>query len=111
MHMHAHQDDDLKLIANNWDVLQPAAEHGFEQHGRGMVFIDVTRFVNDGYPIQYVKLAAIPDDGGDCRWMVLSYEPQKEIVLSLLGTDGLMHSYQIGRSHNTPLNLHGVTRE
>jgi hypothetical protein len=109
--MHTHQNDDLKLIANNWDVLQPAAEHGFEQHGRGMVFIDVTRFVNDGYPIQYVTLAAIPNDGADCRRMVLSYDPQKEIVLSLLGTDGLMHSYQVGRSNTTALNLGGAARE
>ena len=31
--MHPNENDDLKLIANNWDVLQPAAEHGFEEHG------------------------------------------------------------------------------
>ena len=109
--MHPNENDDLKLIANNWDVLQPAAEHGFEEHGRGMIFIDVTRFVNDGYPIQYVKLAAIPNDGADCRRMVLSYDPQKEIVLSLLGSDRLMHSYQVGRSNATPLNFLGTSRE
>jgi hypothetical protein len=104
--MHPNENDDLKLIANNWDVLQPAAEHG-----RGMIFIDVTRFVNDGYPIQYVKLAAIPNDGADCRRMVLSYDPQKEIVLSLLGSDRLMHSYQVGRSNATPLKVRGTSRE
>jgi hypothetical protein len=109
--MHPHENEDLKLIANNWDILQPAAEHGFEKYGRGMIFVDVTRFVNDGHPIQYVKLAALPDDGADCRRMVLSYDPQKEIVLSLLGADGLMHSYQVGRSNTAPLNLRGTSRE
>ena len=108
--MDSHQNDDLKLIANNWDVLLPAAEHGFEEDGRGMVFIDATRIKNGGHPIQYVKLAVIPDDGGDCRRMVLRYDPQKEIVLSLLRSDGLMHSYQLGRSSATPLKLRGNLR-
>ena len=70
------ENDDLKLIADNWGVLLPAAEHGFEEHGRGMVFVDSTRIKNSGPQIQYVKLATLPNDGADCRRMVLSYDPQ-----------------------------------
>jgi hypothetical protein len=34
------------LIANNWDVLLPAAETAFEKHGRGTILVDTTRIEN-----------------------------------------------------------------
>ena len=47
---------DLKLIADNWSVLLPAAERAFEEHGRGMLLVDTTRIESGGYPFQYVRV-------------------------------------------------------
>lgn len=44
------QPSDMKLIADNWDTLLPAAELGFEEHGRGTLLVDTTRIENGGYP-------------------------------------------------------------
>jgi hypothetical protein len=94
----------LKLIADNWDALLLAAERGFEEHGRGTILADTTRLENGGHPIRYVRLAALPDDESDCGRMVRTYDPQREIVVSLLSSDGFVHSYQLGRPSKTKLN-------
>jgi hypothetical protein len=98
----------LKLIADNWDVLLPAAEHGFEERGRGTVLADTTRLENGGYPIQYLNLAALPDDDSVCGRMVRTYDPQKEVVVSLLRDDGRVYSYQLGRPTQTTLVRRGA---
>jgi hypothetical protein len=101
---------DLKLIADNWDVLLPAAERGFEENARGMVLVDTTQIVNEGYPIRYVSLANIPDDGSECGRMVRTYDPQKEVILSLFRSDGRVYSYTLGRPNLTPLNRQAIDR-
>jgi hypothetical protein len=94
----------LKLIADNWDVLLPAAERGFEEHGRGTILADTTRFENGGHPFRYVSLAALPDAESDCERMVRTYDPQSEIVVSLLRSEGVVYSYQLGRPARTKLS-------
>lgn len=93
----------LKLIASNWEVLVPAAERGFEEHGRGTILADTTRIENGGHPIRYVSLAALPNDDADCGRMVRTYDPQKEIVVSLFRSDGRVYSYQLGRPSEAKL--------
>ena len=91
----------LKLIADNWDVLLPAAERAFEEHGRGTILVDTTRIVNGGHPFEYVILTALPNDDADCGRMVRTYDPEKEIVISLFRADGRVYSYQLGRPGET----------
>jgi hypothetical protein len=88
---------DLKLIAENWETLLPAAELAFEEHGRGTVLVDTTRMENEGYPFRYVRLTALPNDDADCGRMVRTYDPEKEIVVSLFRSDGRVYSYLLGR--------------
>ena len=88
---------DLKLIADNWSVLLPAAERAFEEHGRGMLLVDTTRIESGGYPFQYVRMAALPAGDSDCERMVRTYDPQKEIIISLVRADGHVYSYELGR--------------
>jgi hypothetical protein len=88
---------DLKLIADNWDVLLPATERAFNEHGRGMLLVDTTRIESGGYPFQYVKMADLPPGGSDCERMVRTYNPEKEIIISLVRADGKIYSYELGR--------------
>ena len=92
---------DLKLIADNWSVLLPAAERAFEEHGRGMLLVNTTRIENGGYPFQYVRMAALPGDNSDCDRMVRTYDPEKEIIISLVRADGRIYSYELGRPSET----------
>jgi hypothetical protein len=92
---------DLKLIADNWSVLLPAAERAFEEHGRGMLLVDTTRIESGGYPFQYVRMAALPPGDSDCERMVRTYDPEKEIVISLVRADGRVYSYELGRPGET----------
>jgi len=95
------QASNLKLIADNWEVLLPAAERAFEEHGRGTLLVDTTRIENDGYPFQYVGLTFLPNDDADCGRMVRTYDPEKEIVVSLFRSDGRVYSYLLGRPGKT----------
>ena len=92
---------DLKLIADNWSVLLPATERAFEEHGRGMLLVDTTRIKNGGYPFQYIKMAALPGDNSACDRMVRTYDPEKEIIISLIRSDGRIYSYELGRPGET----------
>ncbi len=88
---------DLKLIADNREILLPAAELAFKENGRGTLLVDTTRLENESYPFQYVRLTALPNDDADCGRMVRTYNPEKEIVVSLFRSDGCVHSYLLGR--------------
>ena len=92
---------DLKLIADNWNILLPAAERAYEEHGRGMLLVDTTRIENGGYPFQYVRMAVLPADNSACDRMVRTYDPEKEIIISLLRSDGRVYSYALGRPEET----------
>ena len=96
---------DLKLIADNWGVLLPAAERAFEEHGRGMLLVNTTRIENGGYPFQYVRMAALPGDNSDCDRMVRTYDPEKEIIISLVRADDGSTHMNWGRPGET-----GVSR-
>ncbi len=92
---------DLKLIADNWETLLPAAELAFEEQGRGTLLVDTTRIENGGYPFKYVGLTSLPNDDADCGRMVRTYNPEKEIVVSLFRADGAVYSYLLGRPGET----------
>ena len=68
---------DLKLIADNWETLLPAAELAFEEQGRGTLLVDTTRIENGGYPFKYVGLTSLPNDDADCGRMVRTYNPER----------------------------------
>lgn len=95
---------DLKLIADNWETLLPAAELAFEEHGKGTLLVDTTRIENSGYPFKYVGPTSLPNDDADCGRMVRTYDPENEIVVSHFRSDGRVYSYLLGRPGETKVS-------
>jgi hypothetical protein len=42
-------------------------------------------------------MAALPAGDSDCERMVRTYDPEKEIIISLVRPDGRVYSYELGR--------------
>ena len=82
-------------LAKNLHELVLSAKAFYAQHGRGMILVDIHNQaeMGTGHPFSFVPLADIPFDL-DARDMVRDYEPNDEIVVSLV-EEGSISSYQV----------------
>jgi hypothetical protein len=88
---------DLAWIGENMHVFWPAAQQGYELHGRGAVVVDTTsRPTGEGNPFVYFPQKTIEQTGDeDTQRMVREYDPSGEFVAVLLKTQDRVSSYRL----------------
>src|SRR5512143_120394 len=79
---------DFAWLADNLQVLWPAAQHGHKAQGRGAVVIDTTATPDgDGHPFYFMPEATFERlEHADALRMVRRYDPTAELVVMLLKT-------------------------
>jgi len=95
---------DLAWIGENLHVFWPAAQRAHEELGRGAIVVDTTsRPTGEGNPFAYLTQdAAERTDDVDLQRMVEEYEPQQELVISLLKAYNRVSTYRVGALGKKP---------
>ncbi len=93
---------DLAWIGENVHVFWPAAQQGFQESGRGALFIDTTTLVRHekgtSHPFVYLPEKAIEEKESlaDALRMVHAYDPSWEFVSVLLKPQNRESTFRIG---------------
>jgi len=108
----------LHFIQRNLPLLATMAWDGYVKQGRGAIFIDGARAIEDPVweggltPGLYVtkrmlKHAGFPEwPDPDIARMVREYEPTREVVVAILSEDGDADYYRFGTPGNEPPKAH-----
>lgn len=89
---------DMAWIAENMHVFWPAAKEQYEENGRGAIVVDTTVQPDPdaGHPFGYFPEEVIDEHGDeDTQRMVKQYDPDKELVITLLKSQGRSSIYRI----------------
>ena len=88
---------DLAWIGENLQVFWPAAQKAHEDLGRGAIVVDTTsRPTGEGNPFAYLTQDVAGRTGdGDLQRMVGEYDPQEELVISLLKAYNRVSTYRV----------------
>lgn len=89
---------DLAWLSEELPTLWTVAQAGYVAVGRGAVVIDTTEVIEDmGHPLAYFaqdSLSALGDR--DAIRIVVTYEPEWQLVAMLLKTDNRVSTYRVG---------------
>lgn len=96
---------DVAWLADNLQVLWPAARNGYKAQGRGAVVIDTTATPDgDGHPIYYMPAATFERlEHADALRMIHRYDPAAELVVMILKTGDRDSTYRV-QLPNAPSN-------
>lgn len=88
---------DLAWIGENLHVFWLAAQKAHEELGRGAIVVDTTsRPTGEGNPFAYLTQDAAERTGDvDLQRMVREYDPQEELVISLLKPYERISTYRV----------------
>lgn len=89
---------DMEWIGENLHVFWPAATAAFKEHGRGALVVDTTLqpIPGKGHPFAYFPQEVVETgDDGDLKRMVRQYDPEHELVVSLLKTEDRTSNYPV----------------
>lgn len=90
---------DMVWIAENLSVFWPAASRMFAEAGRGALVVDTSVRVgeSEGHPFGYIPQDLVEEEmmDEDVERMLRNYNPEREIVVVLLKSQGRVSSYRI----------------
>lgn len=87
---------DFAWMGENLPILWQAAEQLYVKMGRGLVVVDLTTVILGGHPIFFVPKAEIDKSDQDAVRMVGEYDPDWELVVTLLKEDNRFSTYRVG---------------
>jgi hypothetical protein len=89
---------DLAWIGENLHVFWPAAQQGYQEHGRGAIVVDTTsRPTGAGHPFAYLPQAGIEQmNEVDAIRMMKAYDPTWEFVTMLFKSQDRLSTYRVG---------------
>jgi hypothetical protein len=89
---------DMQWIGDNLHVLWPAATAAFAEQGRGALVVNtmVQPIPGKGHPFAYFPQEVVETgDDEDIKRMVREYDPEHELVVSLLKTEDRTSTYRV----------------
>ena len=93
---------DFAWMGENLPILWQAAEQLYVKMGRGLVVVDLTTVILGGHPIFFVPKSDIDGSDRDAFRMVNEYDPDWELVVTLLKEDGRFSTYRVGIPDKKP---------
>lgn len=96
---------DLAYIKDNWRQIAAAAWAGYQSEGRGVTVVDCLKTfpvaTGLGHAIRYVPLRHIPPGADYERRMALDYDPEIEVVVTLVQASS-EDTYRVASPRLTP---------
>jgi len=89
---------DMEWIGENLHVFWPAARAAFKEQGRGALVADTTLqpVPGKGHPFAYFPQEVVETgDDEDLKRMVSQYDPEHELVISLLKPEDRTSNYRV----------------
>ena len=89
---------DLSWIGENLSVFWPAASKMFKEAGRGALVVDTTVKVGERgvHPFGYLPQEMVEEgEDEEVERMLREYNPERELVVTLLKPEGRVSSYRV----------------
>ena len=93
---------DLAWVGENLPILWQAAEQFYVKMGRGLVVVDLTTIILGGHPIFFVPQADTDARDRDAIRMLNEYDPDWELVITLLKEKDRSSTYRVGIPDKKP---------
>lgn len=87
---------DLAWVGENLPILWRAAVESYVKMGKGLVVVDLTTEILGGHPIFFVPAEDLVEGNSDEIRMLSEYDPDWELVVTLLKDDGRSSTYRVG---------------
>ena len=89
---------DLSWLSENLHVFWPADQQQYQEQGRGALVVDITERVGERgvHPFTYATQELIEEgDDVNLQRLVREYEPEREMVVTLLKHQDRVSSYRV----------------
>lgn len=84
------------FLAANWEALAAVAWRGFLSSGRGVLQVKESMFINAPQgDVLIGQVVYVHEPSGEVGELVRQYDPELEIVCTIIGGGGATHSYQL----------------
>ena len=93
---------DLAWAGENLPILWRAAVESYVKMGKGLVVVDLTTLIMGGHPIFFAPQGDMDGIDKDAIRMLNEYDPDWELVITLLKEDGRSSTYRVGIPDKKP---------